>query len=87
MLLSAILDEFSFHCQYRNLSPRTIRNYTLQINYLLRFLQDEKNTVHIKDVKAFDTTFPSTITHIQADNHKVLFLLVLYCIQPPPHIP
>ena len=50
MLLSAVRDEFSFHCQARKLSPRTIKNYTKQIDYLLRFLQEEKRTIHIEDV-------------------------------------
>ena len=54
MLLTAIRDEFSFHCQCRKLSPRTIKNYTKQIDYLLRFLQEEKKTVHIEDVKPRD---------------------------------
>ncbi len=54
MLLTAVRDEFSFHCQCRKLSPRTIKNYTKQIDYLLRFLQEEKKTVHIEDVKPRD---------------------------------
>ena len=51
MLLTSIRDEFSFHCQYRKLSPRTIKNYTRQIDYLLRFLQQEKDITHIEDVE------------------------------------
>ena len=54
MLLTAVRDEFSFHCQCRKLSPRTIKNYTKQIDYLLRFLQEEKKTIHIEDVKPRD---------------------------------
>ena len=54
MLLTAVRDEFSFHCQSRKLSPRTIKNYTKQIDYLLRFLQEEKRTVHIEDVTSKD---------------------------------
>jgi len=54
MLLTAVRDEFSFHCQCRKLSPRTIKNYTKQIDYLLRFLQEEKKTTHIEDVKPRD---------------------------------
>ena len=54
MLLTAVRDEFSFHCQSRKLSPRTIKNYTKQIDYLLRFLQKEKRTVHIEDVTSKD---------------------------------
>lgn len=54
MLLSAVRDEFSFHCQSRKLSPKTIKNYTKQIDYLLRFLQEEKRTIHIEDVDPKD---------------------------------
>jgi len=54
VLLTAVRDEFSFHCQCRKLSPRTIKNYTKQIDYLLRFLQEEKKTTHIEDVKPRD---------------------------------
>ena len=50
MLLSAIRDEFVFHCQCRKLSPRTIRNYEKQIDYLLRFLQQEHDISSIEDV-------------------------------------
>lgn len=54
MLLTTVRDEFVFHCQYRKLSPKTIGNYTKQIDYLLRFLQQEKKTVHIEDVRPND---------------------------------
>ena len=54
MLLTTIRDEFSFHCQSRKLSPRTIKNYTKQLDYLFRFLQEEKKTVHIEDVTSKD---------------------------------
>lgn len=50
MLLSDIRDEFVFHCQCRKLSPRTIRNYGKQIDYLLRFLQQEHGISSIEDV-------------------------------------
>ena len=50
MLLSSIRDEFVFHCQTRKLSPRTIRNYEKQIDYLLRFLHDEHGISVIEDV-------------------------------------
>ena len=46
MLLTVVRDEFTFHCQCRKLSPKTIRNYEKQIDYLLRFLQ-EKNITHM----------------------------------------
>jgi len=38
MLLTAVRDEFSFHCQSRKLSPRTIKNYTKQIAFHFRIL-------------------------------------------------
>ena len=50
MLLSSVRDEFVFHCQCRKLSPRTIRNYGKQIDYLLRFLQQEHGISSIEDV-------------------------------------
>ena len=50
MLLSAIRDEFVFHCQTRKLSPRTIKNYGKQIDYLLRFLEREHGISVIEDV-------------------------------------
>jgi len=50
MLLSDVKNEFAFHCQCRKLSPRTVKNYTKQIDYLLRFLNDEKEIRHIEDV-------------------------------------
>lgn len=52
MLLSDIKNEFAFHCQCRKLSPRTVKNYTKQIDYLLKFLKDEKGICHIEDVES-----------------------------------
>ena len=54
MLLTVVRDEFAFQCQCRKLSPRTIKNYTKQIDYLLRFLEQEKKTTHIEDVTVKD---------------------------------
>ena len=51
MLLTAARDEFSFHCQCRKLSPRTIKNYTKQIDYLIRYLAQEHSITHIEDVE------------------------------------
>lgn len=51
MMLTAVRDEFVFQCQCRKLSPRTVKNYTKQIDYLLRFLEDEKAVTHIEDVE------------------------------------
>ena len=51
MLLSAVREEFSFQCQCRNLSPRTIKNYGKQIDYLIRYLEQEKGVTHIQDVE------------------------------------
>lgn len=50
MLLTDVREEFAFHCQCRNLSPRTIKNYGKQIDYLIRFLQGE-GIKHIQDVE------------------------------------
>ncbi len=51
MLLTSVRDEFAFHCQCRKLSPKTVKNYTKQIDYLLRFLEQEKAVKHIEEVK------------------------------------
>ena len=51
MFLKTIRDEFEFHCQSRKLSPKTTRNYTKQINYLLTFLAKEEQIHHIEDVE------------------------------------
>lgn len=53
MLLNDVREEFAFHCQCRNLSPRTIKNYGKQIDYLIRFLQ-EKGIKHVQDVEPKD---------------------------------
>lgn len=50
MLLTTVRDEFEFHCKCRKLSPKTTKNYTKQINYLLEFLSQEKQIRHIEDV-------------------------------------
>ena len=50
MLLAAIKDEFIFDCQCRKLSPKTINNYSKQLDYLLRFLE-EKTVKHIEDTE------------------------------------
>lgn len=51
MLLTTIRDEFEFHCQSRKLPPKTTKNYTKQINYLLDFLEQEEQIRHIEDVE------------------------------------
>ena len=50
MLLNDVREEIVFHCQCRNLSPRTIKNYGKQIDYLIRFLQG-KGIKHVQDVE------------------------------------
>lgn len=52
MLLTTVRDEFTFHCQCRNLSPKTVKNYGKQVDYLIRFLEQEKEIKHIQDVDA-----------------------------------
>lgn len=63
MLLTTVRDEFIFHCQYRKLSPKTVGNYAKQIDYLLRFLRQEKHTVHIDDVCPNDIIRKVTTSH------------------------
>lgn len=51
MLLEDVKNEFIFNCQCRKLSPRTIKNYGKQINYLSVFLK-EKGIVDVEKVKS-----------------------------------
>ena len=52
MLLSAIKEEFVFHCQCRNLSPETINNYSdLTTNIGLRILMVQP-TLYITEKSA-----------------------------------
>ena len=51
MLLATVKDEFVFHCQSRNLSPKTTKNYGRQIEYLFNYLAQEYQITHIEDVK------------------------------------
>ena len=51
MLLKSVRDEFVFHCQSRKLSPKTVNNYTKQLEYLINYLEVEKDTKHIDDVE------------------------------------
>ena len=50
MLLNDVKEEFIFHCKSRNLSPKTVKNYGKQIDYIIRFLRDKAIT-HIDDVE------------------------------------
>jgi len=51
MLLTAVRDEFTFYNECRKLSPKTIKNYGKQIDYLLHYLESEKGVTHIEDVE------------------------------------
>ncbi|MCL2083288.1 MAG: tyrosine-type recombinase/integrase [Oscillospiraceae bacterium] len=51
MLLETIKEEYIFNCQCRKLSDKTIKNYEKQIEYLLRFLEQEKGVTEIEGVK------------------------------------
>jgi len=50
MLLTTIKDEYVFNCQCRKLSNKTIKNYSRQIGYLLKWLEQEKQITEIKYV-------------------------------------
>lgn len=79
MLLTSVRDEFIFHCQCRKLSPKTIKNYTKQIDYLLRFLQQEKGITHIEDVNPqFIKQFLFTMTRAGRTINYVNDLLKAY---------
>ena len=51
MQLEAVKQEFLFHCKYRKLSPKTVKNYEKQIGYFLRFLEQEKGITEIEQVE------------------------------------
>lgn len=51
MLLTALQDEFTFYNECRKLSPKTVKNYRKQIDYLCHFLEEEKGVTHIEDVE------------------------------------
>ena len=50
MLLTECLAEFVFNFQYRKLSPKTIRNYEKQVQYLLNYLQEEHDISQLEEV-------------------------------------
>ena len=52
MLLSELLQEFTFNCECRRLSAKTTENYRKQIQYLLDFLQDNYAVFNLGDVQA-----------------------------------
>ena len=74
MLLSAIRDEFVFHCQTRKLSPRTIRNYEKQIDYLLRFLHDEHG-ISVIDMLFINAAYE---TSINIDNEDFNTMVIMH---------
>lgn len=78
MLLTAVHDEFSFHCQCRNLSPRTIKNYLKQIDYLLRFLRQEHKVIHIEDVEPKQINRNCKVPVIERNHHYISAELVNY---------
>lgn len=51
MQLEAVKQEFLFHCKYRKLSPKTVKNYEKQIGYFLRFLEQGKGITEIEQVE------------------------------------
>lgn len=66
MLLKDIREEFCFHCQCRNLSPKTIQNYSKQIDYLFRFLENKEIT-DIENVRP--THIKEFLIHMQKTKH------------------
>lgn len=52
MLLEDVKNEFIFNCQCRKLSEKTCKNYGKQIGYLILFLKDKYDIVHIENVKS-----------------------------------
>ena len=51
MLLKELAKEYEFDCHVRELSERTIQNYTKQIAYFYNFLEQDYNITQLEDVK------------------------------------
>ena len=78
MLLTTVKDEFVFHCQSRNLSPKTTKNYGRQIEYLFNYLAQEYQITHIEDVKPeYIKAFLLKMKPILIDDHKKEFVVIL----------
>ncbi len=50
--MSEGIQEFSFECKIRKLSPKTIDNYRKQMKYLQRYLEQEFGIKNVVDVRS-----------------------------------
>ena len=57
--------EFELDCKVRHLSPKTIGNYTKQLQYLENYLSSEFSVLNIEDVKP---------AHMLAGSHNTLMI-------------
>ena len=51
MTMKELVMEFEFDCRVRELTPRTVRNYSKQLSYFLNFLEKEYKIVELDDVR------------------------------------
>lgn len=51
MFLKDTITEYIYDCRIRKLSPRTVDNYTKQLGYFSKYLEDNYAVVHLESVK------------------------------------
>ena len=51
MTMRELVTEFEFDCRVRELTPKTVRNYTKQLSYFLKFLEQDYGIVELDDVQ------------------------------------
>jgi len=51
MMMRELVTEFEFDCRVRELTPKTVRNYTKQLSYFLKFLEQDYGIVELDDVR------------------------------------
>ncbi len=52
MLLKTAVKDFLLDCKVKKLSPKTIHNYSLQLEYWQRYWQEGHQLVNLEDVSA-----------------------------------
>lgn len=72
MYLSNLVSEFLFDCGVRNLSKKTINNYTKQLNYFLKFLEQEHG---VTDIESFKTIhIKQFVAMLKGKNNKESYI-------------
>ena len=52
MTMRELVAEFEFDCRVRELTPRTVGNYSKQQSYFLKFLEQQSGITLLEDVTA-----------------------------------